>query len=68
MIYAVDTSEQKNDFGFELLNTVDNYNQSENRFDAALEQGKSFTYLNWKLTVVESGDFGDVVKVEKIQK
>ena len=59
---------QKNDFGFELLNTVDNYNQSENRFDAALEQGKSFTYLNWKITVVESGDFGDVVKVEKIQK
>ena len=51
-----------------ILNTVDNYNQSENRFDAALEQGKSFTYLNWKLTVVESGDFGDVVKVEKIQK
>jgi hypothetical protein len=66
LIYAVDTAEQKNDFGFKLLNTVDNYNQSENRFDAALERGESFTYLNWKITVVESGDFGDVVKVEKI--
>ena len=34
--------------------------------DSALKLGESVTTNGWKITVVESGDFGDVVKVEKV--
>lgn len=33
--------------------------------DSALKIGESVTTNGWKISVVESGDFGDVVKVEK---
>jgi riboflavin synthase alpha subunit len=36
------------------------------RRDAALKVGDSISTQGWKITVVESGDFGDVVKVEKV--
>ena len=35
------------------------------RRDAALQVGDSVTVNGWKISVIESGDFGDVVKVEK---
>ena len=31
-----------------------------------LRQGESVTHEGWKITNVESGEFGDVVKVEKV--
>jgi hypothetical protein len=34
--------------------------------DAALRLNESVSTNGWKITVVESGDFGDVVKVEKV--
>ena len=34
--------------------------------DSALKLGESVTTNGWKITVVETGDFGDVVKVEKV--
>jgi M6 family metalloprotease-like protein len=34
--------------------------------DSALKVGETVTTNGWKITVVESGDFGDVVKVEKV--
>jgi hypothetical protein len=34
--------------------------------DAALKLNESVVTNGWKITVVESGDFGDVVKVEKV--
>jgi len=34
--------------------------------DAALKLNESVSTNGWKVTVVESGDFGDVVKVEKV--
>jgi M6 family metalloprotease-like protein len=34
--------------------------------DSALKIGETVTTNGWKITVVESGDFGDVVKVEKV--
>jgi hypothetical protein len=34
--------------------------------DSALKVGETVTTNRWKITVVESGDFGDVVKVEKV--
>jgi M6 family metalloprotease-like protein len=34
--------------------------------DAALKRNESVSTNGWKITVVESGDFGDVVKVEKV--
>jgi hypothetical protein len=33
--------------------------------DHALRKGDSITFKGYKITVVEAGDFGDVVKVEK---
>lgn len=37
----------------------------ENELDSALRKNESVTYNGWKITVVETGIFGDVVKVEK---
>lgn len=37
----------------------------ENEYDSALHKNESVTYKGWKVTVVETGIFGDVVKVEK---
>ena len=34
--------------------------------DSALKKGETVTTNGWKITVIESGDFGDVVKVEKV--
>ncbi len=34
--------------------------------DSALKVGESVSTNGWKITVIESGDYGDVVKVEKI--
>jgi hypothetical protein len=34
--------------------------------DSALKAGEAVISNGWKITVVESGDFGDVVKVEKV--
>ena len=39
---------------------------SEWRRDAALQVGESVTIQGWKVTHLETGNFGDVVKVEKI--
>lgn len=69
LIYKVDSSVEENDVGSLLLNTENiSYDGiSGMRFgDATLKQGRSFTYQNWKITVIESGDFGDVVKIEKV--
>lgn len=34
--------------------------------DSALKNGESVTTNGWKISVIESGDFGDVIKVEKV--
>lgn len=34
--------------------------------DSALKEGESVTSNGWKISVIESGDFGDVVKTEKV--
>ena len=34
--------------------------------DSALKLNETVTTNGWKITVVESGEFGDVVKVEKV--
>lgn len=36
------------------------------RRDSALKVGDSVTTQGWKIAVLESGDFGDVIKVEKL--
>ena len=33
--------------------------------DSLIKIGESVTTNGWKISVVESGDFGDVIKVEK---
>jgi len=69
LIYKIDTSVQVNDLGALLLNTENiTYDGiSGMRYgDATLKLGKSYLYSGWKISVIESGDFGDVVKVEKV--
>jgi len=69
LIYKVDSSVQENDVGILLLNTenlLPNDYSGMRYGEATIKQGKSFSVLNWKITVIESGDFGDVVKVEKV--
>ena len=34
--------------------------------DAALKKGESIQLSGFKISVVDAGDFGDVVKVEKV--
>ena len=37
----------------------------ENELDSALRKNESVTFKGWKITVVETGIFGEVIKVEK---
>ena len=34
--------------------------------DSALRLNETVTTNGWKITVIETGDFGDVVKIEKV--
>jgi hypothetical protein len=66
LVYLVDVNETKNDFGV-YLKLPDGRNSSigASRIDGTLRIGDSIVVEGYKISVVESGDFGDVVKVEK---
>ena len=75
LVYVIDNTATEQDTGSfvlkpaerKLLNpTWKGLTRTFVNSDAALKLGESTTYLNWKITIVESGAFGDVVKVEKI--
>lgn len=40
--------------------------KDKNLYDAALKINESITYKGYKITVIESGDFGDIVRIDKI--
>jgi M6 family metalloprotease-like protein len=65
IVYEIDTTIPYNLSAMKLVPRVGSIDK-EWRRDAALKVGDSVTTQGWKITVVESGDFGDVVKVEKI--
>ncbi|MFM1750488.1 MAG: hypothetical protein RL658_629, partial [Actinomycetota bacterium] len=65
IIYTIDTTIPYNLSPMKLVPRVGS-TDSVWRRDAALKVGDAVTTQGWRITVIESGDYGDVVKVEKI--
>jgi M6 family metalloprotease-like protein len=65
LVYTVDTRIPYKRSPMQII-TPYRSNDLEWYTDAALRLNETVTTNGWKITVVESGDFGDVVKVEKI--
>lgn len=70
LVYVVDASVFAHGKGINVIRPpYRTANQNQTSFvmsDAPLKLGESLTTNGYKITVVESGDFGDVVKVEKV--
>jgi hypothetical protein len=70
LVYIVDTTDSRHSYGVYVKRPL---NRPDNRFgngfslgDAALKKGESITLSNVKISIIDSGSFGDVVKVEKV--
>lgn len=68
LTYVVDVTKEVHGLGMKLI--LPTYrNAAQGPFflaEAPLRNGESVTYEGVKITIVESGNFGDVVKVEKV--
>jgi hypothetical protein len=69
LVYSIDLT--KNDFGAGLnvirpISRIKSATTFPLPGDDALRKGESITFEGYKIAVVEAGDFGDVVKVEKV--
>jgi M6 family metalloprotease-like protein len=65
LVYTVDTRIPYKRSPMQILAPIRSLDR-EWYTDSALKAGESVISNGWKITVVESGDFGDVVKVEKV--
>ena len=69
LVYTLDTSDTRPDYGVYVQrpsNRIGSIGQNDFVLsNATLVQGESITVKGYKITVVEAGDFGDVVKVAK---
>ena len=68
LTYVVDVSKEKHGYGMKLILPQ---NRSAGNIpymlaEAPLRKGESIIYEGVKISIVESGDFGDVIKVEKV--
>ncbi len=69
LVYEVDTSDQRHEYGYNVM-YPDSRRPKPDRpamFDAPLKLGESLIHGGVKITNVEWGDFGDVIKVEPIK-
>lgn len=69
LVYTVDTAIVDSEYGFKVV-TLKNKKISRQPFilsDAPLKRGQSVTVEGIKVTNVEWGDFGDVIKVEPVK-
>ena len=69
LVYKLDMTDLRYDFGYEVQ-FPDTRKWSPTRYamsDAPLKKGESFTYKGVKITNVEWGEFGDVIKVEPVK-
>jgi M6 family metalloprotease-like protein len=64
IVYTIDTTIPYNLSPMKLVPRIGS-TDTQWRRDSALKLNDSVTVQGWKITVVESGDYGDVVKVEK---
>lgn len=64
IVYEIDTTVP---YGLSTMKLVPRIGSTDKQWrrDSALKSGDSVSTQGWKISVVESGDFGDVVKVEK---
>jgi hypothetical protein len=69
LVYTVDTSATDNEYGLKAVYSATKkiYRQPFILSDAPLKRGESVTTNGLKITNVESGDFGDVIKVEPVK-
>jgi len=65
LVYQIDTTIPYNLSPMKLVPRVGS-TDNEWRRDAALQLNDSLTVQGWKISVIESGNWGDVVKVEKV--
>ena len=65
IVYEIDTTVP---YGLSTMKLVPRIGSTDKQWrrDSALKSGDSVSTQGWKISVVESGSFGDVVKVEKI--
>ena len=70
LVYTLDVMDTRYDGGFEVIRPSNRTTTAKEGpfiyYDAPLKLNESVTVWGYKITVVEAGDFGDVVKVEKI--
>ena len=67
LVYEVDLMQQEHGMGMKLSLPIGRTVQSNPLFmaSAPLKQGESTITNGYKITIVEAGTFGDVVKIEK---
>ena len=65
LVYTIDTTVKH---GLSPIKVVGSPRETDHKWrtDSMLLTGESVTVGGWKITNLESGDFGDVVKVEKV--
>jgi hypothetical protein len=68
LVYELDLLDDRHGFGFKLSLPIGRIVNSNPFFMASypLKQGESTVTNGYKISIVESGNFGDVVKVEKV--
>ena len=69
LVYRIDMTDLRYDFGYEVQ-FPDSRKWKPMKYamgDAPLKKGESFTYKGVKITNVEWGEFGDVIKVEPVK-
>lgn len=69
LVYTIDMNERRRDLGYEVQfpNRRPWASELYSMDSAPLKKGESFTYKGVKITNVEWGDFGDVIKVEPVK-
>jgi M6 family metalloprotease-like protein len=65
LVYALDTRIRYRLSPMKIVYPTRSVDRNE-ELDSALRRQESVTHRDWKITVVETGIFGDVVKVEKL--
>jgi M6 family metalloprotease-like protein len=70
LVYEVDIADTRHEYGYKVFYPDSRRPNSGSRYpmeDAPLKLGESLTYEGVKITNVEWGEFGDVIKVEPVK-
>lgn len=70
LVYQIDLSDSRHDYGYTVMYPDNRRPKQDARYpmhDAPLKVGESLTFEGVKITNVEWGEFGDVIKVEPVK-